>query len=88
MYWLKFEKELKLAYAIIDHKAQRVVHDNGDKLRALLNKRIKADFLKTTVSVLKIQLGTVPLTLTFETTMSSIRNEVNNYNNALTRAKF
>ena len=88
MYWLKFEKELKLAYAIIDCKAQRIMHDNGDKLYALLNKHIQADFLKTMVSVLKIQLGTVPLKLTLEGAMNSICNKADNYNNTLTGAKF
>ena len=56
MYWDKFEKDLKEAYTIIGRRAMRVVHDDESKLRSLVNERIKADFLKTTNSVLKIQL--------------------------------
>ena len=79
MYWEKFEKELKYAYSVVDRRAGRIVHDDVTKLRTLLNDKIKADFLKTTVAVLKIQLGSMPLTLTFQNALDSIRNEVNNH---------
>ena len=72
MYWEKFEKELKYAYSVVDRRAGRIVHDDVTKLRTLLNDKIKADFLKTTVAVLKIQLGSIPLTLTFQNTFDSI----------------
>ena len=89
MYWDKFEKDLKHAYAVVDQKARRIVHDDEDKLRSLVNQRIKADFLKTTNAVLKIQLGSVPLVLIFQNTLDSLRNEVNNYNrgNGITKFK-
>ena len=48
------------------------MHDDVTKLRTLLNDKIKADFLKTTVAVLKIQLGSMPLTLTFQNALDSI----------------
>mmetsp|Transcript_8019 Transcript_8019/g.11452 ORF Transcript_8019/g.11452 Transcript_8019/m.11452 type:complete len:107 (-) Transcript_8019:1860-2180(-) len=41
---------------------------------------MKSDFLSTTLAVLKIQLGRVPLTLKFQSALGSIRNEVSNYN--------
>ena len=82
MYWDKFEKDLKHAYAVIDKKARRVVHDDPAKLRSLVNERIKADFLKSTNSVLKIELGKVPLTLTFQNALNALRNEVNIFNRA------
>ena len=80
MYWEKFEKDLKYSYAIIDRRAGQIVHDDESKLRSLVNERIRADFLKTTNSVLKIQLETVPLALTFQGALDSLRNEVNTYN--------
>ena len=48
MYWDKFERDLKQAYAIVDQDARRVVYDDPAKLRSLLNHRIKANYLKTT----------------------------------------
>ena len=83
MYWQKFEKDLKYAYAIVDRRAQRVVHDDESKLRSLVNERIKADFLRNTNTVLKIQLGSVPLTLTFQAALAALRNEVNAHNRDL-----
>ena len=80
MFWDKFEKELKYAYAVVDRRAQRVVHDDEAKLRSLVNDRIRADFLKMTNSILKIQLGGVSLTLAFQSVIDSLRNEVNTYN--------
>ena len=80
MYWEKFEKELNHAYAILDRHYSRVVHSDDDKLRQLLNERVNADFLNTTVSVLKIELVKVPMNLSFEQAMTALRNEVNNYN--------
>ena len=32
MFWDKFEKELKYAYAMVDKRVQRVVYDNATKL--------------------------------------------------------
>ena len=87
MFWDKFEKDLKYAYTVVDRRAQRVFHNDEAKLRSLVNDRIRADFLKMTNSILKIQLGGVPLTLAFQSVIDSLRNEVNTYNrnNGLTK---
>ena len=37
MYWEKFEKDVKYAYSIIDRRNNRVVYDDEQKLRSLLN---------------------------------------------------
>ena len=88
MYWEKIEKEVKYAYSIIDRRNNRVVYDDEQQLRSLLNYRIKTDFLSTILAVLKIQLGTIPMTLTFANALKSLRNEVNIHNATTTGAKF
>ena len=69
-------------------RANRVVHDDAQKLRTLLQKRIQADFLSTTLAVLNIQLAAVPLVLTFQTALNSLRAEVQKWNNKSTGGRF
>ena len=76
MYWGKFEKDLKYAYSVLDRRHNRQVYDDEQKLRSLLNERIKADFLATTLANLKIQLGNQPMVLTFDSALTSLRQEV------------
>ena len=88
MDWDTFEKDLKHAYAIVDRRSNRVVHDDQQKLRTLLTKRIKADFLATPLAVLKIQLAAVPLVLTFQSALTALRNEVTQYKKGSTGGRF
>ena len=88
MYWQKFEKDLTHAYATVDRRAQRMVYDDEAKLRSLVNKRMKAYFLKSTNRVLKIQLATVSLTLTFQAALAALCNEVNAHNRDNGLSKF
>ena len=88
MFWQKFEKDLKYAYAIVDRRAQRVVHDDEAKLRSLVNEQIKANFIKSTNTILKIQLITVPLTLIFQAALAALCNKVNVHNRDNGLSKF
>ena len=88
MDWTKFEKDLKHAYAIVDRRKQRVVYDDEQKLRSLVTKRIKADFLAPTLAVLEIQLAAIPLTLTFQAALDALRSKVTQWKDSSTGAKF
>ena len=65
-----------------------MVYDDEAKLRSLVNKRMKAYFLKSTNRVLKIQLATVSLTLTFQAALAALCNEVNAHNRDNGLSKF
>ena len=65
-----------------------MVHDDQQKLRTLLTKRIKADFLATPLAVLKIQLAAVPLVLTFQSALTALRNEVTQHKKSSTGGRF
>ena len=88
MDWTTFEKNLKHAYAIVDRRKQRIVYDDEQKLRSLITKRIKADFLGPTLAVLEIQLAAVPLTLSFQAALDALRNKVTQWKDSSTGAKF
>lgn len=83
-----FEKQLKQAYAIIDRRSSRIVYNDEQKLRSLLQERIKADFLKTTLAVLGIQFTAVPLRLTFQQALDAFRLEVKKHNDSSSGARF
>eukprot|EP00980_Cylindrotheca_fusiformis_P021541 scaffold8394_cov85-Cylindrotheca_fusiformis.AAC.1 len=57
MWWDRFERELKEAYAIVDRNAGRNVHEDDAKLRKLVNHRVTADFLKGAKDVLLVEMG-------------------------------
>ena len=88
MDWTTFEKNLKHAYAIVDRRNGRIVYDDEQKLRSLITKRMKADFLGPTLAVLEIQLAAVPLTLSFQAALDTLCNKVTQWRESSTGAKF
>eukprot|EP00980_Cylindrotheca_fusiformis_P025191 scaffold13252_cov123-Cylindrotheca_fusiformis.AAC.1 len=78
MWWDRFERELKEAYAIVDRNAGRNVHEDDAKLRKLVNHRVTADFLKGAKDVLLVEMGKPNAGgMTFDMAMATFRNAVN-----------
>ena len=77
MWWEKFEKELNKAFAILDRSEGRQVYSDARKLRILLDKITSCDFLKSTIAALNVKLAEVPITLTYDIAITTIRNTVN-----------
>eukprot|EP00980_Cylindrotheca_fusiformis_P020811 scaffold7803_cov85-Cylindrotheca_fusiformis.AAC.1 len=78
MWWDRFERELKEAYAIVDPNAGRNVHEDDAKLRKLVNHRVTADFLKGAKDVLLVEMGKPNAGgMTFDMAMATFRNAVN-----------
>lgn len=75
MWWTKFEQKLKWAHAIIDREEGngRPVYSDARKIKRLLEKRIKADFLAETKATLMVQLTQVPMHLTFLQALAALR---------------
>lgn len=78
MWWARFEQKLKWAYAVIDREEGqgRPVYSDARKIKKLLEKRIKADFLAETKATLMVQLAQVPMRLTFIQTLAALRASV------------
>ena len=77
MWWAEFEKVLNRSFAIVQKAENRAVHSNNMKLRILMGK-VQADFLQQTKAALNIDMARIPMTLTYETAMTTFRNVVNN----------
>lgn len=76
MNWEKFERELNLAWSIIDKQEGRVVYSDERKMRILFSKVKSADFLKTMCSTLETQILNPATVLTYDQCMTAFRNEV------------
>ena len=76
MDWAKFEKELNLAFAVMERKYGNV-YDDERKLRLLMTKTTRADNISHMRTVLDSQLAAVPVTLTYNQAMTAFRNVVN-----------
>lgn len=78
MWWTQFERKLKWSYAVIDRREGRggAVYSDARKIKRLLEKRIKADFLAETKAMLLIQLSQVPMRLTFDQALAALRASV------------
>eukprot|EP00980_Cylindrotheca_fusiformis_P018607 scaffold6163_cov78-Cylindrotheca_fusiformis.AAC.3 len=78
MWWDRFERELREAYATLDMNAGRPVHDDETKLRKLVNHRVNADFLKGAKDVLLVEMGKPNAGgMTFDMAMATFWNAVN-----------
>lgn len=73
MWWIRFEQQLKWAYAILDRKEGRQVYSDERKLKKLLEQRIKAAFLADTKASLLVDLSRTPMRLTFDEAMTALR---------------
>ncbi|KAI2503573.1 hypothetical protein MHU86_10860 [Fragilaria crotonensis] len=76
MWWAEFEKRLTRAFNAYVKREGRIVHSDSMKIRLLVDK-IKADFLTPTKAQLEIELSRVPMTITYEQSLSLFRNMVN-----------
>ena len=76
MWWSEFEKRLTRAFNAYVKREGRIVHSDSMKIRMLVDK-IKADFLTPTKAQLEIELSRVPMTITYEQSLSLFRNMVN-----------
>ena len=76
MWWLEFERQLRLAYATIDKAEGREVYSNEQKLRHLLQK-VKADFLSHQMVAISMKVSAQDVAFTFEQALASIRDAVN-----------
>jgi hypothetical protein len=76
MWWEEFETRLVTAFAVIDKYEGRPVYSDTTKLRMLI-KKVKADFLESTRSVIDLELTKDPITLTFDRALANFRNAVN-----------
>ena len=75
MWWSEFERRLTLAFSTIDKHENREVYSNDQKLR-LLNKKINADFLQHTRTVINTEMSRVPMTMTYVHALATYRNAV------------
>ena len=76
MWWDEFDVRLTNAFAIVDKDAGRQVHTDEIKLR-LLNKKIRADFLSTMKTHIKMQILMVPMNMSYAGALTNYRNVVN-----------
>ena len=76
MWWSEFEKRLTRVFNAYVKREGRIVHSDSMKIRTLVDK-IKADFLTPTKAQLEIELSRVPMTITYEQSLSLFRNMVN-----------
>ena len=76
MWWSEFEKRLTRAFNAYVKREGRIVHSDSMKIRMLVDK-IKADFLTPTKAQLEIELSRVPMSITYEQSLSLFRNMVN-----------
>ena len=77
MDWSKFEKELNLAFAIMERKYGANSYNNERKLRLLMDKTTRADNISQMRTSIECQLAAIPVTVTYEKGMTSFRNVVN-----------
>ena len=73
--WEQFELRIMNAFSTINKHENRVVYSDMQKLR-ILNRKINADFLHGTKTVINTELARVPMTMTFAHAMASYRNAV------------
>lgn len=76
MWWDHFEARLMNAFAILDKDAGHQLYMDIMKSR-MLNNKVKADFLTTMMTNIKIQMNVTPMVMTYEATLSNYRNIVN-----------
>jgi Reverse transcriptase (RNA-dependent DNA polymerase) len=77
MWWDEFERQITLAYATVDKTEGREVYSNAQKLRALVGKQLRADFLAPQLASINTELTRDPMTYTFADAMKAVRNVVN-----------
>ena len=75
MWWVKFELELKKAYAIIQRENGGIETAESAKIRHL-QRSVKADFLQQAKTNINARLAEIPMTMTFATAMQIYRNTV------------
>ena len=75
MCWEQFELRLVSAFSTINKHEHRVVYSDMQKLR-ILNRKIHADFLHSTKTVINTELARIPMTMTFTHALASYRNAV------------
>ena len=73
--WEQFELRIMNAFSTINKHENRVVYSDMQKLR-ILNRKINADFLHGTKTVINTELARVPMTMTFAHALASYRNAV------------
>jgi len=76
MWWMEFERQLRLAYATIDKAEGREVYSDVQKLRHLIQK-VKADFLSHQMVAISMKLSERNAAFTFDQALESIRDAVN-----------
>ena len=76
MDWSKFEKELNLAFAVMERKYGAIYNDER-KLRLLMEKTTRADIISQMRTSIESQLAATPVTVTYDQAMTSFRNVVN-----------
>jgi hypothetical protein len=69
MWWSEFEKRLTRSFNAYVKREGRIVHSDSMKIRMLIDK-IKADFLTPTKAQLEIELSRVPMTITYDQSLS------------------
>jgi len=75
MWWNKFERDFSWAFSVIDKQERRTVYSEEQKLRLVLP-RIKASFLESQLSAMKVLLNQIPIGITYFDAMRMIRTEV------------
>jgi hypothetical protein len=76
MWWMEFERQLRLAYATIDKAEGREVYSDVQKLRHLIQK-VKADFLSHQMVAISMKVSERNMIFTFDQALESIRDAVN-----------
>ena len=75
MWWDEFKIRLTNAFAVVDKEAGRQVHTDEMKLR-LLNRKVRADFLSTIKTHIKMQMTIIPMVITYTSALANYRNVV------------
>jgi uncharacterized membrane protein YgcG len=76
MWWEEFEKQLSMAFTIIERREQRMVYSDQQKLR-ILSGKITADFLGHIKAAIDIEMTWNPVTMTYVQALANFRNAVN-----------
>ena len=76
MWWVEFERILRLAYQTYVKHEEREVHSDQMNLRALLEK-VTCDWIGQIKSSIKVRLSDRPMTYNFAQALQAFKTEVN-----------